>query len=262
MKRAGALLAKSFVSIFDLIKPGVQTRELDHIVESVILEHGAKPAFKGYGGGGGRAFPATTCISIDEEIVHGIPSSRTLTAGQLVGIDAGLKLDGWFADMACSFLIGKVDDNKKKLWQVTREALYSGIEQARPGNDLNDVGGAIQDYAEAQGFSIIRELVGHGIGRQLHEEPQVPNYRVNQRSEKLLAGMTIAIEPMISVGSWRIKVLKDGWTAITSDQSPAGHFEHTVLITDHGPEILTLLEDGSDPWMIAADKYDAMSNTE
>ena len=262
MRRAGALLAKSFVKVFEHVNPGAVTKELDSIIEDAILQADAIPAFKGYSGGGTKRFPATTCISVDEEIVHGIPSQRCLKEGQIVGIDAGLKLDGWFSDMACSFLVGEVDKKRRKLWRVTREALYIGIEQARPGNYLLDVSAAIQDYVETNGFGIIRDLVGHGIGQKLHEEPQVPNYRQSIKSLKLCSGMTFAIEPMVSIGDWRIKTLRDGWTAITRNRSPAGHFEHTVLVTDGEPLILTRLEDGRDPWEVLDQRYSGLSSEE
>lgn len=262
MRLAGALLAKSFVKVFEHVSPGAVTKDLDSVIEEAILQDGAIPAFKGYRGGGSRKFPASTCISVDEEIVHGIPSQRRLQEGQIVGIDAGLKLNGWFSDMACSFLVGKVDKARQKLWKVTREALYIGIEQARPGNYLLDVSGAIQDHVEANGFGIIRDLVGHGIGRDLHEEPQVPNYRQNMNRLKLCSGMTFAIEPMVSIGDWRIKTLQDGWTAITRDRSPAGHFEHTILVTNGEPMILTRLKDGQDPWEILDQEYLSKSGEE
>jgi methionyl aminopeptidase len=262
MRRAGALLAKSFVKVFDHVSPGAVTQDLDSVIEEAILQAGAIPAFKGYSGGGTKKFPATTCISVDEEIVHGIPSQRSIKDGQIVGIDAGLKLDGWFSDMACSFLVGEVDKKRQKLWNITREALYAGIEQARPGNYLLDVSGAIQDHVEKSGFGIIRDLVGHGIGQELHEEPQVPNYRQSMKSLKLRSGMTFAIEPMVSIGDWRIKTLRDGWTAITRDRSPAGHFEHTVLVTDGEPLILTRLEDGRDPWDVLGQMYSSLRSKE
>lgn len=250
MRRAGVLLAKSFHNIFEMISAGTATRDIDRALEKVIVDGGAKPAFKGYRAGGVRPYPAATCISIDTEIVHGIPSKRTLSEGQIVGIDAGLEIDGWFADMACSFLVGETDELHRKLWRVTRESLYKGIEQARTGNFIEDIGSAVQDHVESNGFNVIRELVGHGIGSRLHEDPQVPNFRQPGSSVRLQAGMTLAIEPMVSAGGWRIKVKKDGWTAVTKDGSPSGHFEHTVLVTDGEPEILTLLEDGRDPWQI------------
>ena len=248
MRRAGRLLASVFMRIAGLIKPGGITAEIDSYAEKIILDAGAHPAFKGYKGSGSREFPATLCMSIDDEIVHGIPSQRQLKSGQIVGIDAGVELDGWFADMAGSFLVGEVNGEKEKLWNVTRDALYRGIEMMRPGNRLSEVGAAIQDWVEANGFSVIRDLVGHGIGRNLHEDPAVPNYYFKRGDVVLKTGMTLALEPMVSTGTYKIKVLSDGWTAVTVDSSPTGHFEHSVLITDKDPEILTLLEDGKDPW--------------
>ena len=248
MRRAGGRLAQVFFEITPLIKAGTTTREIDAAFEEQIRACGGRPAFKGYKGAGARAFPASTCISIDREVVHGIPSDRRLKVGQIVGIDAGIELDGWFGDMACSFLIGDVAEDKRRLWSITREALYKGIARARAGNRVKDIGAAVEDWAVKHGFSIIRELVGHGIGSDLHESPQIPNYRSSEGSTLLRQGMTLAIEPMVSMGDWQIKILKDGWTAVTIDGSPSGHFEHTVLVTDGDPEILTLLDDGRDPW--------------
>jgi methionyl aminopeptidase len=248
MRRAGQALSAVFLEVANLMRPGQITLEIDQTIEKLIRGYGAIPAFKGYHGNGNRAFPASCCISIDREVVHGIPSSRRLEEGQIVGVDAGLRLDNWYADMAGSFLIGECSTEKKTLWSVTRESLYCGIERAIPGNLLSDVGGAIQDRAESSGFSVVRDLVGHGIGMNLHEEPAVPNYRTRDANILLKPGMTLAIEPMLGLGTHRIKVLSDGWTAVTTDGLPSGHFEHTIVITENGPEILTLLEDGSDPW--------------
>lgn len=248
MRRAGRALAAVFVEAASQIKPGVTTAEIDRIIEKLIRRSGAKPAFKGYRGAAKSPFPASSCISIDEVVVHGIPSDRRLESGQIVGVDAGLVLDGWFADMAASFLVGEVDEERRRLWRVTREALYCGIARARPGNTLNEVGGAIQELVEGEGFSVVRDLVGHGIGSSLHEEPPVENFWWDGPRVVLKPGMTLAIEPMVAAGDWRIRFLDDGWTAVTMDRSPAGHFEHTVLITDGEPEILTCLESGEDPW--------------
>lgn len=250
MRRAGAMLAEVFIQAAQLMKPGEVTREIDAVMEEAIRSHGAKPAFKGYKGGAKISFPASACISIDAEVVHGIPSSRKLISGMVVGLDSGLELDGWFSDMAASFLIGTTNEVKERLWHVTREALYLGIEQARAGNRLSDIGGAIQDHVEQNGFSIIRDLVGHGIGTSLHEEPAIPNYRCREGNLILRPGMTLAIEPMVAAGDYKVKTLPDGWTAVTKDASPTCHFEHTVVITDGAPEILTLLPDGQDPWML------------
>ncbi len=248
MRRAGKLLSSLFPKISELVKPGAITADIDRLAEQIIIKGGARPAFKGYRGSGKKSFPATTCISINDEIVHGIPSQRRLKEGQIVGIDCGLELDGWYADMAASFLIGDVHSTIRMLRDVTRQALYKGIEQVRPGNRISDIGSAIQRWAEANGFSVIRELVGHGIGSSLHEDPAVPNYYSSQGDGFLRPGMTIAIEPMISTGHWKIETLSDGWTAVTADGSPTAHFEHTIHVTEDEPEILTLLEDGSDPW--------------
>jgi len=251
MRKAGALLASVFVKLYNLVKPGAVTAELDRVAEETIREAGARPAFKGYKGNGGVGFPGTLCISIDREVVHGIPSKRKLKAGQIVGIDAGLELNGWYADMARSFMIGDVSEDVRRIYRVTKEALYKGIDQAAAGNRISDIGGAIQDWVEKHGFSVIRDLIGHGIGSALHEEPAVPNYRVNQANNPVLKpGMTIAIEPMVSLGGWKIRTLRDGWTAVTKDGSITGHFEHTVMITDDKPQILTLLEDSTDPWSL------------
>jgi methionyl aminopeptidase len=249
MRVAGRALADVFVEVAPLMESGMVTREIDDAVETAIRRHGAKPAFKGYRGGAKTKFPASVCISIDAEVVHGIPSSRRLQSGQLVGLDAGLELDGWFADMAASFLIGETSDIKRRLWKTTKESLYRGINEARAGRWLSEIGGAVQDYVEEHGFSVIRDLVGHGIGAALHEEPAVPNYRTRDGNVVLRAGMTLAIEPMVAAGGHRIKTLSDGWTATTSDASPSCHFEHTVLITDGEPEILTLTSKGNDPWL-------------
>lgn len=248
MRRAGRLLADIFFDIIDWVEPGIPTEELDRKIEAAILKGGGVPAFKGYRGGNSRPYPASSCISIDEEVVHGIPGDRELEPGQLVGIDVGVELEGYFADMAGSFLIRDGDETRKGLLRITREALYRGIERAREGRRLSDIGRAIQEWVEGQGFTVIRDLVGHGIGSHLHEDPVVPNYYTPVGDIMLLSGMTLAIEPMVSVSSSKIRILDDGWTAITADRSPSCHFEHTVLITKNGPEILTLSSKGEDPW--------------
>ncbi len=250
MRLAGGALAEVFLETAFRMKPDAVTLDIDQAFESAIRARRARPAFKGYRGGAKYPFPGSTCISIDSEIVHGIPSKRKLISGQIVGIDCGLELDGWYSDMAASFLIGEVSDIKRKLWRVTLEALYVGIAQAIVGNRINDIGGAVQDYVEKQGFSVIRGLVGHGIGTALHEDPAVPNFRNQDGNTVIRPGMTIAIEPMISAGDYRMKTLSDGWTAATKDASPSCHFEHTIAVTENGPEILTLLPDGRDPWEV------------
>ncbi len=250
MRKAGIALAEVFLETASMMKHDTVTSEIDKAFEKAIRVRHARPAFKGYRGEAKYPFPASTCISIDSEVVHGIPSKRKLVSGMVVGIDSGLELDGWYSDMAASFLIGEVSDQKKKLWRVTLEALYLGIDQARPGNRINDISGAVQDHVEKHGFSVIRGLVGHGIGTSLHEDPSVPNFRNHDGNTIIRTGMTIAVEPMISAGDYRIKTLSDGWTAATKDASPSCHFEHTIAVTDNGPEILTLLPDGRDPWEV------------
>ena len=206
MRRAGSLLADTFLQIIDLVKAGTETIEVDRKAEELIRSANAVPAFKGYTGGSKNAFPATVCISFEEEVVHGIPSQRKFKSGQIVGLDMGLILNGWHADMAVSILIDEVDDEHRKLWRVTRDALYKGIEQARPGNRISAIGSAVQEYAEKHNFAVIRDLVGHGIGSKLHEDPSVPNYYLKEASTKLKSGMTLAIEPMVSTGDWRISI--------------------------------------------------------
>ncbi|WP_022670792.1 type I methionyl aminopeptidase [Hippea alviniae] len=219
------------------VKPGITTEYLNRVAEEEAKKRHAKCAFKGYAG-----FPKSLCTSINEEVVHGIPSKRrVLKEGDIISLDFGLIYDGWYGDSAITVAVGKIDEKKKKLMQVTREALYRGIQQAKPGNFLYDISAAIQSYVESFGFSSVRDYVGHGIGRQLHEDPQVPNYVPSKtdRGPLLRVGMTMAIEPMINAGTWRIKVLKDGWTVVTADGEPSAHFEHTIAITEDGPVILS-----------------------
>lgn len=249
MRKAGNLLASVFVKVIERAKPGVTTHELDNLAEELIKKGGGTPAFKGYGSPK-HPFPNTTCISINEEVVHGIPSKRKLEEGQIVGIDMGVRLNGYFADMACSLLIGEVNQTVRNLHEVTKAALYKGIAQAVVGNRIGNIGGTVQDWVEAHRFSVIRDLVGHGIGTHLHEEPAVPNFRSHEGNVLLREGMTIAIEPMVAVGKWEVITLPDGWTTVTADRSMSAHFEHTVLVTDGEPEILTLLDDGTDPWSV------------
>ncbi|MFC2150427.1 type I methionyl aminopeptidase [Calditrichota bacterium] len=257
MKEAGGLLAEVFITALDCAEPGRCTIELDEVAEAKIRDGGARPAFKGYQGSGSAPFPGTACISIDEVVVHGIPSERQFQTGQIVGVDIGLELNGWYADMAVSVLIGEVNADIRKLWQVTREALYIGIDQIRPGNRIRDIGAAIQEHVDSFGFGIIRDLVGHGIGSNLHEEPSIPNYYSADARTKIKPGMTLAVEPMIALGDWRIKITSDRWSAATRDSSPTAHFEHTILATEGDPEILTLLPDGRDPWLVVTEQVEA-----
>ena len=237
MNAAGTILRKALMAAAEVIRPGVETRELDRIIEDVIRGEGARPAFKGYMG-----FPASSCISVNEAVVHGIPDGRVLAEGDLVSIDVGVEREGWMADSAATFPVGEIDPENRRLLDVTLRSLEKGIEQCLPGKRLGDVSHAIQVYVEANGFSVVRELVGHGIGSQLHEEPQIPNFGPPGRGPELKPGMVFAIEPMVNAGTERVKTLEDEWTVVTADGKCSGHFEHTVAITERGPKILTLLD--------------------
>lgn len=235
MREAGRVSALALRMVGDLIVPGVTTRELDSFVENVIRLEGGTPTFKGYGG-----FPGSICASINEKVVHGIPSDDIVLAeGDIISIDTGATVDGWVGDNAYTFAVGEVSSDKRQLCAVTKEAMWAGIRAARPGNTLGDVGFAIQDHAESRGFGVVRDYVGHGVGHVMHEKPDVPNYGKKGRGLKLKAGMVIAIEPMITAGSYRVRVEKDGWGVVTVDGKPAAHFENTIAITDEGPLVLT-----------------------
>ena len=242
MRPAGALSKLTLRRVGAMIMPGVSTIELDRVAESVIRSHGGTPAFKGYGG-----FPASICCSINGEIVHGIPSAeRVLEDGDIVSIDTGAVVDGWVGDNAWTFYCGKPSDADKGLCEVTRDCLKAGIEAAVPGTRLGDVGHAIQSLAEENGYGVVRDYVGHGIGREMHEEPNVPNYGKKGRGVKLQAGMVIAIEPMICMNGYDSHVLRNRWTVVTNDGGTAAHYENTVAVTEDGPVILTTDDDG--PW--------------
>lgn len=234
MKESAAILSETFGYIKQFIKPGVKTKEIDQAAEAFILSKGGKPSFKGYSG-----YPATLCISVNNQVVHGIPSDYTLKSGDILTVDGGVKYKGYHSDMAYTFMVENVHPNIKRLVEITKECLYKGIEQARPGKKIGDIGNAIQKHAENNGFSVVRELVGHGIGKSLHEEPQVPNYGKAGKGIELKEGMTIAIEPMINMGKKDVYQLKDGWTIVTKDLLPSAHFEHTVAILKDKTEILT-----------------------
>jgi methionyl aminopeptidase len=235
MRQAGALLYKVLEALKARIAPGVTTRELDELAEAMIRDAGAIPSFKGYEG-----FPASICASPDDHVVHGIPNDKPLREGQLISVDCGVILNGWQSDSAFTAPVGEIPKEARNLIRVTQECFYIGIEQAREGKRLGDVGHAIQSHAEAHGYGVIRDLCGHGIGREMHEDPSVPNYGVKGRGIRLRAGMTLAIEPMIAMGSWRVYRAEDGWAVITADHSPCAHYEHTILVTDGAPEILSL----------------------
>lgn len=236
IQRAGQVLAALHRELERRVKPGVSTARLDTFAEDFIRSHdGAEPAFKGLYG-----FPASLCTSVNEEVVHGIPSTgRLLRAGDIVSLDAGVSLDGWFADAARTFAVGEVDTETARLLEVTRAALAAGIAQARPGRRLGDLGHAIQTVAEEAGFGVVRDLVGHGIGRGPHEEPQVPNYGQPGRGVRLQAGMVLAIEPMVNAGGIAVRTLTDRWTVVAADGSRSAHFEETVAVTTDGPAVLT-----------------------
>ncbi len=236
MKESNRIVALVLKEIEKKIKPGVKTIDLDKFAEELIRKEGAVPGFKGYLG-----YPATLCISIDEEIVHGIPSERKLKEGEIVSIDVGTIKDGFYGDGARTYAVGEIDESGKKLMETTEKSLYIGIEKAIPGNRLSDISNAIQTHIESEGFSVVRDFVGHGIGRNLHEDPQIPNYGDPGMGPVIREGMTFAIEPMVCEGkSWKTKILPDGWTAVCEDGSRAAHFEHTIFINAEGPEILTV----------------------
>ena len=233
------IVADTLIMLEPFVVEGACVADLDQMAEEFIISHGARPAFKGYMG-----FPATLCVSIDDAVVHGIPGKDILKSGQIVGIDCGAELEGYYGDHAKSFAVGTLDKSKQKLIDVTRESLQKGIEQALPGNYVGDIGNAVQTHAENNGFSVVRELVGHGIGTDLHEEPQIPNYGRAKQGHLLTAGMCIAIEPMINSGARDIFTASDGWTILTKDGKPSAHFEHTIAITDSGPRILSVGSNG------------------
>jgi methionyl aminopeptidase len=236
LKKSNVIVAEVFEKLKEMIVPGVTTKELDQVAEEYILEKGARPAFKGY-----RGFPATLCISINEEVVHGIPNQRRLKEGDIVSIDVGVNFIGYFGDAAITLPVGEIDPEAKRLLEVTERALYIGIEEAKVGNRLFDISYAIQRWVESHGFSVVRDFVGHGIGRDLHEEPQIPNFGSPHQGPRLEKGMVFALEPMVNEGTHQVKVLSDGWTVVTMDGKRSAHFEHTVAITDGKAEILRIL---------------------
>uniref|UniRef100_A0A7C6EGG0 Methionine aminopeptidase n=1 Tax=candidate division WOR-3 bacterium TaxID=2052148 RepID=A0A7C6EGG0_UNCW3 len=235
IRRAGKIVAKTLKLIENEIVEGKSLLQLEKFCVQIIESEQGKPAFLGY-----RGFPGAVCISVNDEVVHGIPNGRRLKNGEIVKIDIGVYKDGVYADAAKTFPVGELPDETRRLLKVTEKALFLGIAQARAGNRISDISHQIQNYVEAQGFSVIRELGGHGVGIQLHEEPMVPNFGPPGKGSKLVPGMTLAIEPMVSLGSSRVFTDKNGWTIKTKDGKPAAHFEHTVLVTDSEPEILTI----------------------
>jgi methionyl aminopeptidase len=234
MRAANALVADVLAELAGMVAPGITTNDLDVAAERLVRAGGAEPAFKGY-----RGYPCTLCASVNEQVVHGIPSKRSLGEGDIISLDMGVKLNGFYGDSAVTVPVGKVSDEAATLLRVTRESLEKGIAQVRLGARISDIGHAIQQHVEAHGFSVVREFVGHGIGAALHEEPQIANYGEPGRGPRLAEGMTLAIEPMVNVGRPAVRVLADGWTAVTKDGSLSAHFEHTVAVTRTGPLVLT-----------------------
>lgn len=234
LRRANALVAEVFDELTRLVVPGVTTLELDQVAEGLIRSRDALPAFKGY-----RGFPRTLCISINEAVVHGIPDQRRLIEGDIVSIDVGVNCGGYFGDAATTFPVGQIDETARRLLEVTEKALYLGIAEAKIGNRLSDISHAVQTWVESNGFSVVRDFVGHGIGKDLHEEPQIPNYGPPRQGPRLEKGMVFALEPMVNEGTHEVKVLPDGWTVVTADGKRSAHFEHTVAITDNAAEILS-----------------------
>jgi methionyl aminopeptidase len=246
MRRAGRIVAEVLALIESELRPGVTTRELDRLAEAHIRRAGATPSFMGYLGSGRygkgpNAFPASTCISLDAEVVHGIPGERVLRDGELVSVDVGAIVDGWHADGARTFVLGEVAPEVRELVETTRLGMMAGIGAAVAGARVGDVSAAIEDVAKPHGYGIVRQFVGHGIGTDMHQDPQVPNYRTGSRGPELLPGICLAIEPMFTLGGPAVRIQPDGWTVITADGSLAAHFEHTIAVTDTGPEILTTI---------------------
>jgi len=236
LRKSNYIVAEVLEGLRELIKPGITTRKLDVYAEETTKKRGAVPAFKGYMG-----YPASLCVSVNSEVVHGIPSETVLKEGDIISMDFGVLYKGYYGDSAITVPVGKVSSVAVKLMKITDEALYKGINEAKAGNRLGDISAAVQDHVEGAGFSIVRDFVGHGIGRSLHEDPQIPNYGLRGRGIELKNGMVFAIEPMVNEGTFKVKVLKDGWTVVTSDGKLSAHFEHTVAITENGPMILSRL---------------------
>ena len=237
MRSAGKIVAETLLLVEEKVRPGITTAELDRIAEEFITKHGARPSFKGLYG-----FPASLCISVNEQVVHGIPGGYVLKDGDIISVDCGAYINGFHGDAARTFGVGNISEEAEKLINVTRESFFKGIEYAKIGNRLTDISHEIQSYVEASGFSVVRDFVGHGIGRVVHEDPDIPNYGRPGRGPKLVEGMALAIEPMVNVGNYKVKTLNDDWTVVTSDGSLSAHYENTIVILPDGPEILTLIK--------------------
>jgi len=243
MHRAGLIVWGALEEMRAMVRPGISTKELDDFAEGYTKEHKARPAFKGY-----RGYPGSVCTSINQEVVHGIPSpTRRVRDGDILSMDFGVELDGYFADAALTVPVGRIAPEREKLLRVTRESLEQAIDKVRPGNRLGDVSSAVQEWVEKNGYSVVREFVGHGIGTKMHEEPQLPNYGAPGSGARLQEGMVLAIEPMVNRGGPAVRMLEDEWTAVTADGSDSAHFEHTVAVTSNGPWILTRPKDATGP---------------
>jgi methionyl aminopeptidase len=236
IRAAAQIVARVLGEMGRAVRPGITTAELDRLAETIIRDCGARPAFKGY-----RGFPASICPSVNEEVVHGIPGKRALEEGDIIGVDVGAELNGWYGDAARTYAVGAVSEGASRLMRVTEEALHLGLQQARAGNRVGDISNAVQVHVEQNGFSIVRDLVGHGIGREMHEEPAIPNFGPPGRGPRLVTGQVLAIEPMVNVGGYAVVTRPDGWTVATKDGRWSAHFEHTVAVGPEGPEILSVL---------------------
>ncbi|HAJ26991.1 MAG TPA: type I methionyl aminopeptidase [Syntrophus sp. (in: bacteria)] len=237
IRESNGIVAEILAELKERVQEGVTTLELDRISEELVLKKGAKPAFKGY-----RGYPFSLCASINEQVIHGLPSQRVLTEGDIVGLDFGVYYHGFYGDAALTVPVGRISEEASMLLKATEESLDRAIQEATVGNRLGDISAAVQKHVEAEGFSVVRDFVGHGIGRNLHEDPQIPNYGSKGRGVALKAGMVLAIEPMVNAGTYKVRMLTDGWTAVTADGRLSAHFEHTIAITDHGPEILSRMQ--------------------
>ncbi len=244
MREAGRHVAEILLELRELVRPGISTEELDRHARKGIAERGVTSSFLGYGPHGLPAYPGVLCVSVNDEIVHGIPGGRTLEAGDIVSLDFGVSVDGWHGDSAVTVAVGEIDAERQRLVDVTHASLDRAIAAATPGHRLSDIGFAVQSFVEPEGYSVVRDFAGHGIGSEMHEAPWVPNYGARGRGPRLKPGMVFALEPMVNVGGPDVAILDDEWTAVTADGSLSAHFEHTVLVTDHGPEVLTRV-DGS-----------------
>jgi len=243
IRESSKIVAETLQLVKRYVKPGISTLELDKIAEDYIRSNDAIPAFKGYSQAGSRSFPASICASVDEEVVHGIPGNRILKEGEIISIDIGVLKNHAYGDAALTVAVGNISTEKIKLMEVTEKSLYLGIEQAVAGNHFGDISNAVQTEVEMNGCSVVRDLCGHGVGKYLHEDPQIPNYGKPDTGPKIAEGMVFAIEPMINIGTFEVAVLADGWTIVTADEKPSAHYENTILITANGPEILSLTND-------------------